>query len=143
MAQRNPATAPTAASQVRIDVKNPFERTDKGLEIIRRRGNNFARYQMWLDGVLGGKIDMKVCGPMGIAGEAGEVVDYIKKVMFHNFDLDPDKLMEELGDVLAYVAMTATAYGMTLEDVAAANVKKLTKRYPNGFDPKRSQNRKS
>ena len=52
-----------------------------------------------------------------------------------------DNLKEELGDVLWYVAITATAVGATLDDVMSANVLKLLKRYPNGFEIERSVNR--
>ena len=46
-----------------------------------------------------------------------------------------------MGDVLWYVAETATAIGVTLEDVARHNVEKLKKRYPAGFEAERSLHR--
>lgn len=70
---------------------------------------------------------------LGIAGEAGEVADLIKKVIGHGHDLDREKLKLELGDVLWYVAGLAHLVDLTLDEVAAANVAKLEKRYPNGF----------
>lgn len=78
---------------------------------------------------------------LGIAGEAGEVADYMKKVIGHGHALDRDKLVKELGDVLWYVAVLANRTGITLEEVARANILKLRKRYPDGFDPERSKNR--
>ena len=78
---------------------------------------------------------------LGLAGEAGEVVDYLKKVIFHGHKLDVDKLTEELGDVLWYIAAIASVYDIELEQVASENLSKLWHRYPNGFDPKRSQER--
>lgn len=78
---------------------------------------------------------------LGIAGEAGEVADLIKKVVGHGHDLDHDKLVKELGDVLWYVADLASTIGVTLNDVAEINVAKLAARYPDGFSVDRSRNR--
>jgi NTP pyrophosphatase (non-canonical NTP hydrolase) len=78
---------------------------------------------------------------MGLAGEAGEVCDYLKKIVFHGHPLDKDKLKKELGDCLWYIATLATTAGLDLSDVAAANIEKLRARYPEGFDPARSINR--
>jgi NTP pyrophosphatase (non-canonical NTP hydrolase) len=79
---------------------------------------------------------------LGIAGEAGEVADYIKKILYHGFDLEKDKLKKELGDVMWYVSMIAKTADMTLESVAIANIEKLQARYPEGFSTERSKNRK-
>ena len=78
---------------------------------------------------------------MGLSGEAGETCDYLKKVVFHGHKLDRDKLCKELGDVLWYVATLATTAGLSLSEIATANVLKLQLRYPNGFDRERSMNR--
>jgi NTP pyrophosphatase (non-canonical NTP hydrolase) len=86
--------------------------------------------------------DGLACEGMGIAGEAGEVADLLKKHLFHGHPLDKDKLVKELGDVLWYVAALASHLGVDLEEVARANIKKLEKRYPNGFSKADSQNRK-
>lgn len=78
---------------------------------------------------------------MGLAGEAGETCDYLKKVVFHGHTLDKDKLKKELGDCLWYIATLATTAGLSLADVATANIEKLRARYPEGFDQARSINR--
>ena len=78
---------------------------------------------------------------MGIAGEAGEVCDYLKKVVFQGHDFDKQKLTEELGDVLWYIATTATTAGVDLHEVAVQNVEKLKRRYPEGFKAENSRNR--
>lgn len=77
-------------------------------------------------------VALAMCG-MGLAGESGEVVDHIKKHLFHGHPLNKEKLVKELGDSLWYVAAIASHIGVTLEDVAKANIEKLRKRYPNGF----------
>ena len=78
---------------------------------------------------------------MGLAGESGEVCDYLKKVVFHGHTLDEGKLADELGDVLWYLANLAEVNGITLQTIAENNIAKLRKRYPDGFDEKRSQQR--
>ena len=69
----------------------------------------------------------------GLAGEAGEVCDFLKKVHGHGKPYDRAALVKELGDVMWYVANLADAHGITLSEVATANVAKLRARYPAGF----------
>lgn len=78
---------------------------------------------------------------MGIVGEAGEVTDYLKKVLHHGHKLSVDKLKEELGDILHYAAGLATFLDLTLEEIAYENIEKLKKRYPDGFSEEASRNR--
>lgn len=78
---------------------------------------------------------------LGLTGEAGEAGDYIKKVIFHGHEMDPEVLKKELGDVLWYVAGLATTVGLRLEDIAEGNIAKLKQRYPQGFSFEGSQNR--
>lgn len=78
---------------------------------------------------------------LGVAGEAGEVADMIKKVVGHGHALDDDDLVKELGDVLWYLAAMSTALGVSLSDVADRNVAKLRARYPDGFTEEASRNR--
>lgn len=78
---------------------------------------------------------------LGLAGESGEFADGIKKIVRHGHFLSREKLIEELGDVLWYVAEAASAVGVNLSDVAAQNIAKLQKRYPSGFSEEASRNR--
>jgi NTP pyrophosphatase (non-canonical NTP hydrolase) len=78
---------------------------------------------------------------MGLAGETGEVVDYLKKVYHHDHELDKDVIVKEMGDVLWYLSGLATILGINLEDIAVENIEKLKKRYPEGFSTERSVNR--
>lgn len=80
---------------------------------------------------------------LGLAGEAGECADIVKKYLHQGHPLDTEKLMKELGDVAWYVALGATVLGVTLEEVLAANIEKLKARYPDGFDPERSLHREA
>lgn len=84
---------------------------------------------------------MQLNGVMGLCGEAGEVIDLLKKSRFQGHPLDSEKVLEELSDVGWYLAITAHAFGFTLDDVFEYNIRKLRKRYPEGFDAERSVNR--
>lgn len=78
---------------------------------------------------------------LGLSGEAGEVTDYIKKVVFHKHDMSKEKIAEELGDVLWYITYTAALIGYSLEDIAKMNIEKVHRRYPEGWDTEKSRNR--
>ncbi|HGY5536683.1 MAG: nucleoside triphosphate pyrophosphohydrolase family protein [Prochlorococcus sp.] len=73
---------------------------------------------------------------LGLAGEAGEVADKVKKVLRDRqgvFDLNTREAIKlELGDVLWYVAQLASELGFDLEDVAQANLDKLSSRAARG-----------
>lgn len=85
--------------------------------------------------------DVLINGVMGLCGESGEAIDIVKKWLAQGHELDREKLAKELGDICWYLAETATALGLSLEDIMAANIEKLRKRYPEGFDSLRSINR--
>ena len=80
---------------------------------------------------------------MGLSGEAGEVLDTFKKYLYHGHsEPDIEKIQEELGDILWYVARLADMYSLRLGEVAQANIEKLVERYPGGFSEERSRDRK-
>lgn len=69
---------------------------------------------------------------LGLAGEAGEAADKVKKIIRdkHGVVADEDKgaIIKELGDVLWYVAGVARYLGVPLSVVAAGNIEKLESR---------------
>lgn len=70
---------------------------------------------------------------LGLAGEAGEVANIVKKIQ-RDFageinDTIRAKLKDELGDVLWYISACADELGLTLDEIAAFNVEKLAKRH--------------
>lgn len=82
-------------------------------------------------------------GLFGLSGESGELIDMVKKWIFHEKELDEDHAKKELGDVMWYVAMICESFGWSLDEIMQMNVDKLKKRYPEGFDTERANNRKS
>jgi NTP pyrophosphatase (non-canonical NTP hydrolase) len=80
--------------------------------------------------------DARFLAAMGLAGEAGEVCDMLKKHLLHDKALDKEELKLELGDVLWYLQHTCNTFGIEMEEVAEANIIKLCKRYPDQYgDP--------
>ena len=87
------------------------------------------------------KQDVLLNGVMGLCGESGECIDLVKKHLHQGHPLDSEKLAKELGDVAWYLAETAWALDISLEDILRGNLDKLKKRYPQGFDAEKSVNR--
>ena len=87
------------------------------------------------------KKDVLINSVMGLCGESGEAIDIVKKWMAQGHELDRERLAKELGDIAWYLAEAATALDLSLEDILQANIDKLKKRYPEGFDETRSIDR--
>ena len=87
------------------------------------------------------KRDVLINGVMGLCGESGEAIDLVKKWLAQGHELDKEKLAKELGDIAWYLAETAYALDIPLEDILRGNIEKLAKRYPEGFSTDRSVNR--
>lgn len=84
------------------------------------------------------KKDVLINGVMGLCGESGEAIDIVKKHLAQGHALDREALIKELGDVAWYLAETAYALDVPLEEVLARNIAKLKARYPQGFDAAKS-----
>lgn len=66
---------------------------------------------------------------VGISGEAGELLDAIKKKVIYRKPLDIENVLEELGDIEFYLEGLRQGVGVTREQCLQANIKKLGKRY--------------
>ena len=69
---------------------------------------------------------------IGISGEAGELLDAIKKWVIYGKPLDVQNVLEELGDIFFYMQGLQNDLGLTREAIIAENIKKLNKRYASG-----------
>ena len=98
---------------------------------------NVNEYQTLAMTTLNPELDKRevlINSVMGLCGEAGEAIDIVKKWMAQGHELDKEHLKSELGDIAWYLAEAATALDISLEEVFQANIDKLKKRYPKGFD---------
>ena len=93
----------------------------------------------------GVEIHRLLTGAVGISAEAGEFMEIVKKIIFQGKPANEDNLEHlkiELGDILWYVAQACLALDISLEELTDMNIKKLSKRYPEGtFDAYYSENR--
>jgi len=68
---------------------------------------------------------------LGLAGEAGEVANKVKKIL-RDGKLDKEAIGSEIGDCLWYIAAICKDLGLKMEDVAQANLDKLRQRQEKG-----------
>lgn len=68
----------------------------------------------------------------GLAGEAGEVLELLKKHVRDGTPVDAGRLVKELGDAQFYLGKIAHTFGFSLAEVMASNVDKLAARFEAG-----------
>jgi|SRR4051794_13149931 NTP pyrophosphatase (non-canonical NTP hydrolase) len=78
----------------------------------------------------------------GLAEEAGEALGLVRKHAFMHHELDVVRLVTELGDALWCLTAAAGALGVSLDEIAAVNLAKLSRRYPEGYSDEASNARK-
>jgi NTP pyrophosphatase (non-canonical NTP hydrolase) len=82
---------------------------------------------------------------LGVAGEAGEVVEKWKKIVaYKNGEIskeDLEELSKELGDVVWYIAVLAQSLGLSLNEVMQQNLRKLADRKKRGVTKGSGDNR--
>ena len=81
---------------------------------------------------------------LGLNGEASEFSEIVKKCIFQGkeYSLDThEKLIDELSDVMWYIAQGCIALDISIEELMDINMAKLKDRYPTGFDKGRSNAR--
>jgi NTP pyrophosphatase (non-canonical NTP hydrolase) len=78
----------------------------------------------------------KTIWAMGVAGEAGEVIEKWKKIVAYKngivSDEDRNELGKELADVVWYIAVMAHSLGLSFDDLMQQNVEKLQSRKARG-----------
>lgn len=98
-----------------------------------------APYAAFVDGCVSLTPDTPreriLLGGFGLAGESGEVVDLLKKHVFHGKTEGEirDKLVKELGDVLWYYTLILSTMDITLDEIIEVNHSKLTARHAEGY----------
>ena len=77
---------------------------------------------------------------IGMVTEAGECLDAIKKSKIHGKPLDKINLIEEVGDVMWYIALLADELGVSFEEIWEKNINKLRVRFPEKYSSEHAIN---
>lgn len=78
---------------------------------------------------------------IGLCTEGGEIQDQVKKHIFYGKPLDKVNLVEELGDLMWYVAIASDVLGVSLDEIMQRNNDKLEARYGKVFTESAALNR--
>lgn len=78
-------------------------------------------------------VDRLLHAGLGLATEAGEFLDPLKKHFFYGKPIDETNLKEEVGDILWYCAIACDALGTTIDAEMRRNIAKLRARFPDKF----------
>ncbi len=78
---------------------------------------------------------------VGVCGEAGELLDAVKKAVIYRKELDRVNVIEELGDIEFYMEGLRQGLGITREQCIKENSAKLTKRYGSMYSNEAAKNR--
>ena len=124
----------------------PSGRVDAGRERVigdaSARPAAFDEYQRAAGRTINGQLtpeERLMDAAAGLAEEGGEVLGLVRKHLYMRHELDRDRVVRELGDALWCLTTVASCVGVTLTEVAAANVEKLRRRYPDGYSSEASR----
>ncbi len=80
-------------------------------------------------------------GALGCVTESGELADTVKKTLYYGKEFDWVNAVEEIGDILWYIALLCSALNIDMEEVMERNISKLRHRYPEKFTEEKANNR--
>lgn len=80
-------------------------------------------------------------GAIGLATEAGEIQDALKKHVFYGKPLDLVNIAEEMGDMFWYLAVLSDSIGEPFQKIMETNIAKLKARYGSKFTEEAALNR--
>lgn len=108
---------------------------------LKKPGDNIAANLFIQSSLIPNKADA-IHMVMGISGEAGELLDAIKKWTIYNKELDRENVIEELGDLEFFMEGLRQCLGITREETIAHNTAKLSRRYATmSYSDEQAQNR--
>jgi NTP pyrophosphatase (non-canonical NTP hydrolase) len=120
-------------------------------ELASQESKNIEKFKERVDQLekeaqpLSVNVPLLLVSGVGLGSEGGEFEEIVKKIFFQGKPLTEENVFHmkrELGDLLWYWVNACTALNLDPNDVIAENVHKLESRYPGGFDPYYSENRK-
>ena len=79
---------------------------------------------------------------IGLAGEAGELLDTVRKHVFDGQPMDRENVIEEIGDLGFFIEAFLQIIGVSREEIEQRNMAKLSKRYEGGYTDQQAQERK-
>jgi NTP pyrophosphatase (non-canonical NTP hydrolase) len=100
--------------------------------MVRGKMISYAQFVSQLFKLMPTHADSMMHAAVGVAGEAGELADAIKKAWVYGKPLDRDNVIEELGDLRFYMQALQLLLGITDAEVIGHNSAKLEARYPDG-----------
>ena len=128
-------------------VDSTTSRASKDTSVLTHRLDNLCG-TTWHKGAERGEtmqVARLLTAVIGMMAESGEFAEVVKKKVFQaDTKFSEDEIFHmkrELGDVLWYWIQGCMSLGFTPEEVIQENIKKLEKRYPNGFEVARSEHR--
>lgn len=128
---------------LKINLENYKQFVDKLMPPIGKEANLLTNRIQELNNDV--NLQTLLLAGLGISGEAGEITDLVKKILFYGKPLNDEtrqKFIYEAGDVLWYIAALCLAFNVNFDDLVNGNVEKLEHRYPEGeFSVERSENR--
>jgi NTP pyrophosphatase (non-canonical NTP hydrolase) len=80
----------------------------------------------------------------GVVGEAGELIDAVKKCVIYNQSISDhlEHIIEEMGDLEFYMEQLRQLLGLNRNQILNANMRKLNVRYGEGYSDKAAKDRK-
>lgn len=93
----------------------------------------FNEYQSLANRTLHGNEQVLTNCALGLASEAGQVLEVIRNYTFENHQMDQEELIKEMGDVLWYLSQIAKWANIPFEEVAKQNIDMLQQRYPERY----------
>jgi NTP pyrophosphatase (non-canonical NTP hydrolase) len=118
-------------------------------EVTSSSSKDHVSFTQRLNGLYsqGCPIERLLTASVGMSAESGEFMEIVKKIIFQGKPWEEsniEHLKIELGDILWYVAQACISLDITMEELLDMNIKKLSKRYPDGaFDSYYSENRRA
>lgn len=107
------------------------------LEKLSSSKTELEEYQEWVRSITRDEMQERyglIYGGIKLAAEAGEVANIVGKAMHGDINRVGndyfDRLVDELGDVLWYIAYMCNSLDCSIDDLIVHNINKLTKRYP-------------
>lgn len=120
-----------------------FKKAADALDVMKKsmfygRENAYAHFEneLTLEGMHTQKLIDAIHGIVGVATEAGELVEALSKP-----SLDEVNIKEEMGDILWYIAVLCKTMNCTFEEIMITNINKLKTRFPERFNETNALNR--